>query len=206
LFLWIRSSRLCTSYLLQPQWQARSGRVVGQCSSIEGSLSCISTWQRVFAVPWRTTKASRHDKAQLRTAKPWCARQRIYARQRGQLLPMHGRPANPILSSQSSHSRSSRSRSSRSLPTPRRRCLPAKPPPPRPPTSPLPLATSPAHLAPAPRQPCPYPANPAPARPALPLPGLPRVASLPRRAAPARPSSASSGRRPAGKVMCECSV
>jgi hypothetical protein len=45
--------------------QARSGRVVGRCSSIEGSLPCVSTWQRVFAVPWRTTKAIGHGKVSL---------------------------------------------------------------------------------------------------------------------------------------------
>jgi hypothetical protein len=119
--------------------QARSGRVVGRCSSIEGSLPCVSTWQRVFTVPWCTTKATRHQShfaVRWRTTKTNCARQCLGAHGKGRghgkgaiIAHMHGRPAPyPLTLSLPAAPLLAHSQ-------PRRRRLPAKPPEPPPPPS-----------------------------------------------------------------------
>jgi hypothetical protein len=165
--------------------QARSGCVVGRCSSIEGYLPCVSTWQRVFAVPWRMAKASRHGKVSLPCAG---ARQCLGAHDKGAIIAhMHGRPA-----TLSSHSRSLPAAPLLARSQPRRRRLPAKPPEPPPPPSPAaaPRSCSPPiaprslacpRRAAAPGQPPPLSRRSRPAPSPLPSAG---GASTPNRPAP----------------------
>jgi hypothetical protein len=200
--------------------QARSGRVVGRCSSIKGSLPCVSTWQRVFTVPWRMAKAIRHGKVSLPCAG---ARQRPIAQDNAlvrttkdvgtenvQLLPTCTVGRHPILSLFLSQpllcSLAPNPAAAASQPSRRsRRCLPAQSPPRAaarrpPPHAALLAPAEPPHSASRPCRGAAAALRPRPCpRPAVPRhPAALRPRPCPRRGA-AAPGRAASRARPASK-------
>jgi hypothetical protein len=185
--------------------QSRSGRVLGRCSHMEESLPCNSTWQRLFAVLWRTAKAGGHGKgslpcvgtrqSRLAHGKAFGCTEKGARTAKPQLLPCTTGNLSPRRSLSHSHAPSSLSSLSSSLTPPPAPCSPpadAAQPPPRPcPRRPppraqlatLPLPSPPATSPASALAGCPYPraqltlACPRRARARLGL--LPRARPLP---------------------------